>query len=978
MADQKKLDRWAEQLLDTGKRNNLINFRDTKTSTAEVLFPDAETVFSKCSVGHVFEVFDPKIPDEDIDDSPSPNEDAPAIEDKEKKKKLTREEYLEAYRSRIKKDRYLLAFGQPPNPIKAVKNIAKKAQTMLDETGINAAHLAFGFLKWREKENSDVFYRAPLLLVHINLITGSVLDPIKVEISDDDITVNPTFNFLLQAEYGLTLPEFEDGETLSHYYSKLAYTVRGLGWEILNECKIGVFSFLKLNMYEDLKNNAAHILQNKNIRALLGEPIDTDLPFAESLEAKPVKNPLVDLHTVVDADSSQIEAIEMAKSGKSFVLQGPPGTGKSQTITNIIAECLYDGKKILFVSEKQAALNVVFDKLKKAGLADFCLELHSHKANKKAVIEELNRTLEIPKKGVSSSAEDEIRQKEEAQQRLDEYANELHKKRKVINKSLFQLFEAYSPLRDYPDVKLSLREIIQNGEDYLHKAVPLLKQYIEYLPSIGSDYHQNVWYGYNASNMDFETRMTIKDDLETLISGYTALQTTAREMQMKYGTPELNYDNTVFWQSLLSFAGNSNVITPALLTKERLDYAMPRLAKMRQLSQTISSTRNALFSSFNEEFAQDYIGKDLYTALTGKYASFASRAFFSDYKSLLSKLQTYTKQEEKLKYQQAVQAAELLMNLQYAQKNYDDTESDIQGCLGSCYHGSDTNWNDVINELNRLQTIMSDCPISFCGLAKMDSATFKNMQAEFRTDAQRIISQTSSVSEAQHRIALQSIDNTLNLNTDSYSYCIGILQERLDAIGILGEWVHFSTLLQEMDRLNLRCYIDKVIEQQLPADMIVDAFRKLFYRTWIEYILFSVPELASFSRVKHDQAVQIFTEKDNLQYAISKAQINSELSQRRPNLDMITGGSAVAILRREGAKKRKQMPIRKLLLQTGSLVQRLKPCFLMSPLSVSTFLDPDMIEFDTVIFDEASQIFPQDAVGAIYRGKQLIVVGDTR
>ncbi|MFR6424617.1 MAG: AAA domain-containing protein [Oscillospiraceae bacterium] len=112
-------------------------------------------------------------------------------------------------------------------------------------------------------------------------------------------------------------------------------------------------------MYRDLKDNAAAIVQNQNVRLLLGEPVDAERMMGEDAAARPVTNPLIELHSVVDADSSQIEAIEMAKSGKSFVLQGPPGTGKSQTITNIIAECLGDGKKVLFVSEKLAALNVV-------------------------------------------------------------------------------------------------------------------------------------------------------------------------------------------------------------------------------------------------------------------------------------------------------------------------------------------------------------------------------------------------------------------------------------------------------------------------------------------------------------------------------------------------------------------------------------------------------------------------------------------
>ena len=978
MADQKKLDRWAEQLLDTGKRNNLINFRDTKTSTAEVLFPEPQDVFSRCSVGHVFEVYDPKIPDEDIDEEPS-DTDSSETEDKSKEKKLSRDEFKVKYASRIKPERYILAFGQTPNPIKAVKNIAKKAQTMLDETGINAAHLAFGFLKWRDKENSDVFYLAPLLLVHINLKTGSVLDPVKIEVSDDDITVNPTLNYLLQAEYGLTLPEYADGETLTQYFSKVAYTVRGLGWDIINQCKISVFSFLKLNMYEDLKANSEQILQNNNIRALLGEPLSSPLFTGESGPDAPViNNPLIELHTVVDADSSQIEAIEMAKTGKSFVLQGPPGTGKSQTITNIIAECLHDGKKILFVSEKQAALNVVFDKLKKAGLEDFCLELHSHKANKKVVIEELNRTLEAPTKRVSPMAGELIRQKEEAQNKLDEYAVALHQKRDGINKSLYQLFELYSSLRAYPDVKYTPRELSSKDEAYLNKAVPLLEQYVEYTSSIGSDYHRNAWYGFKDLGITYDARVTLKEDLESLLNSYKKLQAKTLQMQAKYETPELNYSNTIRWQSLLAFAAGTDVATPALLTKERLNYAMPFLSKMKELSAEIISARTSLFSEFSEDITRDFTGKDLYVTLTGRFSSFLARTFNGAYKELITKLQLYSKQPEKLNYHQAVMAAEQLMKLQTAESVFHETESTVCAGLGTCYHGPETDWNHVMSDLDRLQSILDNNPLSFCALAKMDPQPFVQKQSEFRKDADELITETDAVFNAQQRVSLQFESGILDLNNDTYDKCVQKLEACYSSIDRLGDWIAFSGLLQQLERINIRDYIDTTIDQNIPAGDIVGAFRKLFYQNWIESILFTVPEFASFSRIKQDQAVQTFIDKDNMQYAISMAHIYSELSRRRPSLDLTTGGSAVAILRREGGKKRKQMPIRKLLSETADLVQLLKPCFLMSPLSVSTFLDPAKISFDTVIFDEASQIFPQDAVGAIYRGKQLIVVGDSR
>ena len=222
----------------------------------------------------------------------------------------------------------------------------------------------------------------------------------------------------------------------------------------------------------------------------------------------PVSDPLIELHSVVDADSSQIEAIEMAKTGKSFVLQGPPGTGKSQTITNIIAECLDDGKKVLFVSEKLAALNVVYDKLKQAGLAEFCLQLHSHKANKKDVIADICHTLRSGKSVVSSKADTEIAIKEKAEHQLDTYALELHKQRPVIEKSLYQLYETYAAFRAMPDVEWTVPQLSSKGEAYLTETISLLEQYVDYIPSVGYDYRKNPWYGYINQDTSYQTKAT--------------------------------------------------------------------------------------------------------------------------------------------------------------------------------------------------------------------------------------------------------------------------------------------------------------------------------------------------------------------------------------------------------------------------------------------------------------------------------------
>lgn len=347
--DTKKLDKWADLLLDTGKRNNLINFKDTRASTVEVLLPSSDVLFEKVDGTVSFEVFDPKIIEDDDPEESSVSEQlqietlgessemeqlqiaAPEESDASGGKNA----FLAQYSGKIKRQNQILLYNAATNPLTAVKNIDKKAREFIEETGVNVAYMAFGFVHWKESASSNYVFRAPILLVPIQLEQASAVEPYFIKSAEDDIIVNPTFSYKMDAEHGVKLPEYND-EGLTAYLEKVKRLVAKLQWTVTTECKIGIFSFLKINMYRDLKDNAKAILANRNVRQLLGEPTSTEKLYGDEGTAGSVADPLIELHSVVDADSSQIEAIEMAKSGKSFVLQGPPGTGKSQTITNIM------------------------------------------------------------------------------------------------------------------------------------------------------------------------------------------------------------------------------------------------------------------------------------------------------------------------------------------------------------------------------------------------------------------------------------------------------------------------------------------------------------------------------------------------------------------------------------------------------------------------------------------------------------------
>lgn len=964
--DYEKLNKWADLLLDTGKRNNLINFKDTKLGTVEVVFPDFVSLFLKAEHSATFEVYHPKLDDDEkIIES--------TVQDDQKENFISKEEYVKMYGHCLKKNGQILIYNPFVNPIWALQNIRKKSKTAIEEMGVNIAYMTFGFIHWTENENSQNVMRAPLLLAPISIENESAVQPYSIKITDSDVIVNPTFSFKLKNNYGIELPNYDD-EHIDAYLEKIEEKISKLNWTITKECKIGIFSFLKLNMYKDLKENAEKILKNKEVCTLLGEDIN-QMVLEDECEASPLDNPLIELHNVVDADSSQMEAIELARSGKSFVLQGPPGTGKSQTITNIIAECLVCNKKVLFVSEKLAALSVVYDKLKKAGLEEFCLELHSHKSNKKDVINELCHTLKAPKSVVSERAQKEIEEKIRAQEKLDEYANELHKVYPVIHKSLYKLYEEVSACRNMPDVEYVINNIKNKGEEYIEKVESVLTRYVDYVSSIGYDYHQNPWYGYVNLDCSYPVVAQLKIDLQDVIRLCSCIRDLNQTLNEQYSISATNMDQAYALRDFFLLAKTSKYITPALLTASILSEVLYTINAMWQLSKEILDKKKILDEMFDKDVYK-LDGQTFYKKLTKQYNGILSRLFSGAYKHIVGEIKFCKKDGKKTKYKFMVSMMDTLRTYQQKMQEFHSLEERISKYLGTGYTGVTTDFENLVSELKTLMWIHS-VHIDFGELTKLSQNEFIANQKQFATISDCFETYFSNYETAEKQIVsnfdLDEYDvrcAKLQVLSNKYQGCI----ESLDK---LDNWCEFVKLLRRLTELEIKDFIDYSINEKIQVENILLTYKKVFYRQWIDVILHDSPILITLSRIPHDEAVNLFQTKDELNFEINKAKIKAKLSAERPSLDMVAQGSALSILLREGEKKRKQKSIRVLLDEIGDLVQTLKPCFLMSPLSVSTFLGSDM-QFDTVIFDEASQIFPQDAIGAMYRGKQLIVVGDSK
>lgn len=976
-----KLNRWAELLLDTGKRNRLVNYQDTKASTVEVVYPDAAAAFEKVGGTSSFEVYNPKLEGDEISIANTTDAEQLEIESdlmlsgEVRPEKMDRASYIATYSGKLRKESHILLYNKSLNPITALKNIDKKSKSVLEETGVNVAYFAFGFIHWKENENSNVTFRAPILLAPVVFKNASAISPYFIELTGDDVVVNPTFNYKISSEYGIKLPEYHD-EGLEEYLHSVSDIVSKLDWGVTGECKIGIFSFLKMNMYRDLKDNAQQILQSDNVLRLLGEYVSEESSIFDAGQQEHHGNEIIDLHTVVDADSSQIEAIEMAKSSMSFVLQGPPGTGKSQTITNIIAECLHDGKKVLFVSEKQAALNVVYNKLKKAGLAEFCLELHSYKANKKDVIDELCHTLRLARSSVSSRAEAEVEIKAKAQKQLDDYAAELHKNRPSIDKSLYQLFEAYAAMQNAPDMEYSIADITSKSDAYMQEVLGLLEQYVEYIPSIGYDFRENVWYGYENQDTSYQANAEVTAQLKTAISGLELEIKGADSAEKTFGITCHTMDDCGSLQKLMNLLSLTDFITPAFFECGNITLIHDTLYALQDVGTKMVSLREELEASFEPEFFQ-LNAKEINKKLTQLYNGVFSRLFNSDYKALINKVRLTAKVNRKLGYQDAVTYTGKLATYLESVTAFKSAEGGVKQLFGAAYCGEKTDWAHVIAQTDQLEATLS-CGAEYVALSQLSIDAFEAAKPKFGEIAAKL-QEGASVSEP----AIAYICKRFNQDKfDIFDFSIHALSARFSGcvkeVDKIDNWNRFASLLEKIRHVGAADYLGYVIDHNVKIGDVVGGYKRVFYRQWIENVIRSNTVLANFTRVAQDQAVHTFVQKDTMQFEISKAQIKAELSANRPSLDLISSGSAISTLLREGEKKRKQKPIRVLLEETGELVQILKPCFLMSPLSVSTFLSNNSIRFDTIVFDEASQIFPQDAIGAIYRGKQIIVVGDSK
>ncbi|HEX2697228.1 MAG TPA: DUF4011 domain-containing protein, partial [Anaerolineales bacterium] len=421
-------------------------------------------------------------------------------------------------------------------------NLRYAGRTVQEEQGFNILYITFGMLKWKDTHNSE-FSQAPLILVPIQIDRENSLSPYKISMAEEDILVNPVLQTKLAKDFAFQFPEVTNEitkEQLVEFLSMARERVQPFeGWQILEKTTLGAFNFLTQSLIKDFENYAHLYSQHPFVRALSGVesvvlPEPAKVPQARELDD------LVDPSTVfqiLDADSSQQEAIEAAKQGLSFVLQGPPGTGKSQTIANIIVESMMAGKKILFVSQKMAALEVVQNRLSHKGLREFCLEVHSHKMDKRKVVRELMASLANTPL-ILKRADQKMRRQELKQIRdeLNAYVRQLHEPRLPLDLSLYQAQGGLSQYLDAPQLNFSIPNLEKMSDADLGRMLSLVRELSGY-PAIIESYSLARWKGYNGRKSSLEERESLGLEFEAVVNSIEGLHRDISEIASASNLP---------------------------------------------------------------------------------------------------------------------------------------------------------------------------------------------------------------------------------------------------------------------------------------------------------------------------------------------------------------------------------------------------------------------------------------------------------
>lgn len=981
------LDNWKRKLLDVSKRNRALSFKPNKVTTITVVDEQPGEVFRQLYLQDRKMRFRPAVPKQGAFPlAGDATETAESGEDEEEASALSLDfaPYVATDLGDHHTDDFLQTATTAENLDKSLRRIAEQARVSIEEQGVNTLFLTLGMLHFREAAASDEVFRAPLVLLPVELCRTSARAGYTLQATDDDPIVNPALVEYLARAHGVVMPCLPDLIDLPETYDLQRFFIEVTeavstqsGWQVKTDIFLSFFSFQKFLMYKDMEANSAAFSSHPLIKQLI-------LRSGSSLRALPDEVRQTNLDEVfapestaqiTNADSSQLRAILAVSRNHNLVLEGPPGTGKSQTITNLIAQALSENKSVLFVAEKIAALEVVYNRLVEAGLGEFCLELHSTKANKRAVMQELAATLDasLQRPRTDSSATGRIAT---VRAELTAYADALHLPHGALGMSPF---EAYGELERVLEArKLKFTKPIDDvTREQLNEVERDLRDLAEAAQSIGIP-SRHPWRDTTRtfySEQDLDAAGEVLRSLGSRIARITEL---AVRVENEFSLPTIRSFADVSTASAVAGVMARSPGAPLAVLQSEAWNSPPRQAlEMVERGRALRQLRESVEGRFlpmvlEQDHSPDIAFVEtkensplrLFNFLSGKFRALKARWLgyrLPSYQATLLEQAAEMRQVDRLRQERAALAAQ---------------DSQGQQLFGALWQGEHSDWSALDGYIRWVTEFRGVCvanglkeqALAVASRPHPDISVIEQLRGETDEAEREMTTLRSHVGWTPDYLAASPVAEVRQR-----------IERMLESINLAPRWAAFELSRARVAKGLGVELLEPATNGEVPFDDLAKGFRRAFLQRWLSGVVQGREPLRDFATPTHEKRVEEFRRLDEGVLLENRANLVRSLRERvQKQLQTPEAVGGLPFLRTQLTRQRGLSPLRTTFQKSHAAIRAIKPIYMMSPLSVAQLLDGKQPAFDLVIFDEASQLPAEDAVGAIVRGRQLVVVGDPK
>ncbi len=942
---QPKNKQWERRLLDLTTKNTLLNF--TGKNALHLASSDCETLYNTLLAQGSMTL------------KADAAEDAPFGADVSQQK---RDLLLLELQKGV-----LRAQGRAADTREAAVKLLRKNREAVEESGAKILYLALGFLRYVSKEDGTPKY-APIVLAPVGIGRAKGNEDFSVEASEEGFSVNATLLEYLKQEFNIDIRGL-GGDVSALRIPEIIAMVRAetasmKGWDVVMDTYLAAFSFQSFLLWNDVRTQIEEFKKNATVSALLtGRAEKADYPSPHEEDTADPEEVLLPL----PADSSQFSAISLSGTGASFVLHGPPGTGKSQTITNIIANALVAKKRVLFVAEKKAALDVVKKRLDQIGIGEFCLELHSGKTEKAGVLRRIEETLALAGTEEASAFGERSRELVALREELKVPMQALHKKRR-LGLSVYQAILEYLKNKNAPDIL-----------------------------DIESSFYDTL------------TEKKLSECKAMILTAASA----AKECGGVFNSPFENVNLAAYSQELRDrvFCASEVVIAEIKHLKSFLglflEFYRQRISTLtRKKLRSVASIAAGLAEGKYRKYFQGVREEEFYLFYNANRRLDSCLAYYNKHFKALVDLDDCAEISRYLEmggdwrlFKAAKNMVKRLSRVALHEladediPKYLETVVEIDGAIGRI-KGS-TNLSKVF--VDRGGRIVPKKRTEFLealyGLHETCAATFMDYNADsFNGMCVRAANgYTMPILEGllkaidSYHTAEESFLSVINADRaklrdeDVLDYFSSKASALIDNIDMLPNWCMYRATAQRLAGYGLTFITDSLESGRLKIENILAGFEKNVYKNFLEINIPADPALSRMTAGTFEETVEKFRLAWEDFGKVTRQFIRSTLISRLPGPD--DDGSLaleLAAFTRLSKSNLRGTGIRSLLAEIPTLSAVVCPCLLMSPVTVAQYLKPEADSFDLVIFDEASQMSTAEAIGSIARAKAAVIVGDPK